>query len=275
MSTAQDLIPIAVSPTGHATVPVGLGSSGTFSFVLDTGAEGSAIYSTFATALGLEPTTERETLVGQTGQAEIPVVILPQLTLGDLTAKSLSAVVLPPRADGHELHGIVGLDVFGQSVLDFNFPSLRVGIHATGTRLAAMAGVQPLLASRTAGNLLTVRIRLNGEDAVAVIDTGARKSRINWVLGRKLGFSPDSLAAGDVIHGGTNTPLESGSSIIREVDIGGRQLSNAPALVADLPVFEAFGVDKRAAVILGLDWLRELRMVIDFPQQKIWFLAPK
>jgi hypothetical protein len=59
------------------------------------------------------------------------------------------------------------------------------------------------------------------------------------------------------------------------VSIGGRQLVDAPVLVADLPVFAAFGVDRQPAVILGLDWLEQLRMVIDFPQLKVWFLAPE
>jgi hypothetical protein len=42
-------------------------------------------------------------------------------------------------------------------------------------------------------------------------------------------------------------------------------------LVADLPVFAAFGVDDRPAIILGLDWLTATRMVIDFPARKVWF----
>jgi len=38
-------------------------------------------------------------------------------------------------------------------------------------------------------------------------------------------------------------------------------------------VFEAFGVADRPAIILGLDWLAETRMVIDFPARRVWFEA--
>jgi hypothetical protein len=44
-------------------------------------------------------------------------------------------------------------------------------------------------------------------------------------------------------------------------------------LVADLPVFETFGVAGRPAMILGLDWLDRTRMVIDFLGRKVWFEA--
>ena len=270
----DDSIPIIVAPSGHATVPVSLEGHGVFSFVLDTGAEGSAVYEAWATAQQLSPLPGREKLVGQTGSAELPMVTLPPLTMGTITTGPISAVVLPPRVDGVALPGIVGLDVFGNSILDFDFPGRRVGLLDIGTRLSELADKPFLTATRTSGDLLTVNIRLNDTDAVAVIDTGARKTRINWVLGYKLGMSPDSLSAGDIVQGGTNTPLETGTAIIRHIDIGSRQLSYAPVLVADLPVFEVFGVDEQPAVILGLDWLEELRMVINFPEQKVWFLAP-
>ena len=272
---SDDFIPIIVAPSGHATVPVSLEGLGIFSFVLDTGAEGSAVYEAFAAAQGLRALPGREILVGQTGSAELSMVTLPPLTMGTLSTEPISAVVLPPRVDGVALPGIVGLDVFGKSILDFDFPRRRVGLLDIGTRLPELADKYFLHAARTSGDLLTVTIRLNDIEAVTVIDTGARKTRINWALGYKLGMNPDSLSAGDVVQGGTNTPLKTGTAVIRHVDIGSQQLSNAPVLVADLPVFEVFGIDKLPAVILGLDWLEELRMVIHFPEQKVWFLAPE
>ena len=272
---AEEFLPITVAASGHALVPIDLEGLGSFAFVLDTGAEGSAVYQAFAVSQKLPPIPGNEILVGQTGAAELPIVMLPPIRLGALTTEPVSAVVLPPRADGVDLPGIIGLDVFGSSVLDFDFPRRRVGLLPSRSPPSELANKPFLRAARTSGDLLTVGITLNNTEAVAVIDTGARKTRINWVLGYKLGMNPDSLPAGDVIQGGTNTPLESGSAIIRTVDIGAQKLSNAPVLVADLPVFEYFGVDKQAAVILGLDWLEQLRMVIDFPEQKVWFLAPE
>jgi hypothetical protein len=123
--------------------------------------------------------------------------------------------------------------------------------------------------------LLTVPVTIGLVGATAVIDTGARKTRINWALGRLLGLDPARLSKGDTIQGATNKPIETGSTRIADVRLGERRLPDAPVLVADLPVFEAFGVADRPAIILGLDWLEQTRMVIDFPAQKVWFEAAK
>jgi hypothetical protein len=76
---------------------------------------------------------------------------------------------------------------------------------------------------------------------------------------------------GDTIQGATNNSIETGSTRISDVFLGDRRIAEAPVLVADLPVFEAFGVADRPAIILGLDWLDTTRMVIDFPAKLVWF----
>jgi hypothetical protein len=123
------------------------------------------------------------------------------------------------------------------------------------------------------GGLLTVSVKIGSVSAIAVIDTGARKTRINWALGRLIGLDPAKLSTGDTIQGATNTAVETGSTRLRDVRFGDRTLADAPVLVADLPVFEVFGVAGQPAVILGLDWLADTRMVIDFPARLVWFEA--
>jgi hypothetical protein len=195
---------------------------------------------------------------------------LEALELDGVRKVSIEAVRLPRRADGVPLAGIVGLDLFGDCTLDFDFPNRRVALSPTGRKLQGLSG-EPVMASATLGDLLTVPVRIGGQTATAVIDTGARKTRINWALGRLLGLDPAKLAEGDTIQGATNTPIESGATRLRDVQLGSRLLAEAPVLVADLPVFETFGVADRPAVILGLDWLEATRMVIDFPARRVWF----
>ena len=84
-----------------------------------------------------------------------------------------------------------------------------------------------------------------------------------------------SLARGDVIQGATNSAVVTSEATVREVRFGGVLLASAPALVADLPVFEVFGVADRPAVIFGLDWLTAARLVVDFPLRRIWFVEQR
>ena len=129
------------------------------------------------------------------------------------------------------------------------------------------------MATPTLGNLLTIPVTIGDVTATAVLDTGARKTRINWKLGTLLGLDPAKPAKGDTIQGATNKAIETGATSVSNVQLGDRALIDAPVLVADLPVFEAFGVADRPAIILGLDWLTETRMVIDFPARRVWFEA--
>lgn len=262
-------VPIETAPTGHATVPV-TGSFGTRRFVFDTGAEGSAVYADFAESAGLAAAGSA-TLQGQTGAADVPLIRLAELTLDGVRKAPIDVVKLPPRADGVPLAGIVGLDLFGDRTIDFDLPRGRIAL--LDAKPAGLAGAA-VPATPTTGNLLTVPVTIGSATATAVIDTGARKTRINWALGRLLGLDPAKLAKGDTIQGATNRPIETGATRVSDVHLGDRRLADAPVLVADLPVFEAFGVADRPAIILGLDWLRETRMVVDFPARLVWFERP-
>jgi predicted aspartyl protease len=263
-------VPIQIAPTGHATVPVE-GSFGIRQFVFDTGAEGSAVYADFADKVGLKASGS-EKLQGQTGVADVPLVHLDRLALDGVSKAPIEAVKLDPRADGVPLAGIVGIDLFGDRTVDFDLPRKRLALLPPGRRPIDGEGIA---ATPTVGNLLTIPVTIGTVTAVAVIDTGARKTRINWKLGRLIGIDPAQLAKGDTIQGATNVAVETGSTNIANVQLGGLALANAPVLVADLPVFEAFGVAAKPAVILGLDWLEKARMVIDFPARQVWFEAAK
>lgn len=265
-------VPIEIAASGHATVPT-VGPFGVRQFVFDTGAEGSAVYADFAQEVGL-PAAGSEALQGQTGTSEVSLAALDFLIVDGTRKEKLTAVRLDPRADKVPLAGIVGLDLFGDRTLDFNLPAKTLALLAPGARPDGVAG-EGIAATPTTGNLLTVPVRIAGVSAVAVIDTGARKTRINWKLGKQLGIDPAAIARGDVIQGATNTAIETGATSVRDVRLGSRALSSAPVLVADLPVFEAFGVADKPAVILGLDWLADTRMVIDFPARRVWFLPAR
>lgn len=263
-------VPIEIASTGHATVPVE-GSFGVRQFVFDTGAEGSAVYAELVRSAGLEA-SGTEALQGQTGADVVPMVALRRLILDGVSKDAVTAARLDPRADGVPLAGIVGLDVFGDRTVDFDLPRKRIALLAPGTRPPGLKA-SPVLASRTTGNLVTMPVTVGSVAATAVIDTGARKTRINWALGRLLHLVPARLVKGDTIQGATNKAVETGATRIADVHLGSRRLAEAPVLVADLPIFEAFGVADRPAIILGLDWLGETRMVIDFPGRRVWFEA--
>ena len=265
-------VPLVIAPTGHATVPV-TGDFGVRQFVFDTGEEGTAVYADFADSAGLS-LTGTESVQGQTGATDLPLVQLRTITLDGVRKGPIKASKLARRADGVSLAGIVGLDVFADRTVDFDLPRKQLSLLARGRRPVGLRS-QPVQATTTVGMLLTVPVRIGEVTATAVIDTGARKTRFNWALGKQLGWDPAKLGEGDTIQGATNNAVPTRNATVPSAELGSRRLINAPALVADLPVFEAFGVADRPAIILGLDWLESTRMVIDFPALLVWFEAPQ
>jgi predicted aspartyl protease len=268
-------VPITIAATGHALVAVAIEGHGSVPFVFDTGAEGSALYAPVATAWRLPQAGAPAQLIGQTGAADVALVRLPTAVLDGVAVEGIEAAVLPPRADGQALNGIVGLDLFGGKVLDFDLPRRRLALFDSARVLTARQ--VGLNGTRVAGNLLAVPIFAGKVQATAVIDTGARKTRINWRFAQALGLTAASegFGPGETIRGATNQPLPTLAGALPAVQLGKVFLRDAPVLVADLPVFETFGVVDRPAAILGLDWLERMRMVVDFPNDRAWFLPPE
>src|SRR5204863_1872891 len=104
--------------------------------------------------------------------------------------------------DGVRLAGIVGLDVIGDRTLVFDLPRHRVSLLPSGHRPSGVMG-RATRASTIAGGLLTIPVKVGSLTAIAVIDTGARKTRINWALGRLLNLNPAKLVRGITIHAAT------------------------------------------------------------------------
>jgi predicted aspartyl protease len=213
-------------------------------------------------------------LQGQTGRSDVASTTIREVVLDGRRAANIDAVILPDRADGVRLPGIVGLDVLGDYVADFNFLKAKLTLHPRGTPAAAL-GVRfhRVAAERLRGGLLGLPVRINGTNGVAVLDTGARDSRINWRFAAAAGLRPDSpgLVDDGAIQGATNMPMMSRRGRVGDVWLGDFVRRNVSTRIVDLPVFDAFGVGDRPAMILGMDLLRDTRMVVDFHNAEVWF----
>ncbi|MBQ1540970.1 MAG: aspartyl protease family protein [Caulobacteraceae bacterium] len=67
-------VPLSLGEDGHDTVPVYVDGKGPYPFILDTGADGSAVYQWFAEQARLEKKRGGEQeLSGQTGSARVSV----------------------------------------------------------------------------------------------------------------------------------------------------------------------------------------------------------
>jgi predicted aspartyl protease len=176
--SAADTLPFTLADTGQILIPVMVNSSGPYQFVLDTGANRSAISDTMAARLSLQPVAITE-IVTSTGSAPTgsmtSVVRLQIISLGGHSASGVLTPVLKSERI-HAVHaqadGIIGQDVLIDAHYTLDYRRTRViwlgagRDTGAGTRLALR---------RSEGRLIVELPQSSRPDSVALLvpDSGA------------------------------------------------------------------------------------------------------
>lgn len=273
--TAQAKVPLVRDVTGHVTVPVFVNGKGPFQFMLDTGADGSAVYAWFAGSLGLSKGAHRE-LSGATGSAPMTGALLDKLSVDGHAVKHIDADTVPDRADGVRIAGIVGADMMiGRlTVIDFgcgtfaSLPRQRPSPRIVGAGATAVAA-----GSIKDGKQLSFPVTLNGVAGVAMLDSGARSTMINTRFAAAAGVAigSDAFHDGEPARGATQTPVPSRIGPIGTVRFLGIIRENVVARVVDLPAFEDEALDGKPVLNLGADLMAGTRLTVDYSARRFWF----
>ena len=273
---ARAEVPLSLAKDNHLVVPAYVNAAGPYPFILDTGADESAIYAWFAAQLKLAAGKSAD-LSGQTGTTSTPTYRLESVTVDGRTLRNAFAYGLPNRHDAGEEAGVAGNDLMDGAIVVFDFPCRTVTVHPKPTDLA------PLLPPRATqirggtirdGTLLTLPIEINGVRGVAFLDTGSRDSRISPAFARVAGVDPAGPAFRDAepIFGANSKAAPSRIGPVGQVRFAGITLANATARVMDLAAFRSAGVGERV-MILGTDLMQDYRLVYDHAAKRIWFGA--
>jgi hypothetical protein len=114
-----------------------------------------------------------------------------------------------------------------------------------------------------------IDVRMNGRDALGILDTGAAITLVSSTEARRLGIEPfpECEAEGSGLHG-SRYPVRFG--LVREVEVAG-------ILVRDLPIgivddadleFETPTGRVRYELLLGCHLWKEFRLVLDYPSRR-------
>ena len=166
---------------GRVLAPIEINGQAPFRFILDTGANRSAVSSRVVAALGLDPALADSIGVhGVTGTADMPAVALETLSAGDIVLRDVRAPILSdPVFAGAD--GILGIDGLQDARIEVDFANDRVRIsRSTGRR--APSGYVTVPARLEQGGLLLVAGRIGREDVQVIIDTGAERTLGNVPL---------------------------------------------------------------------------------------------
>jgi predicted aspartyl protease len=261
---------------GHVTVPTFVDGKRPFAFIMDTGADGSAVYRWFAQAAKLPRVSGRgERLAGMTGSFSAAMYHVRSLAVDGHAVSDVEVDVLPNRRDnGHEA-GVIGNDFMDGTITVFDFACRRVEIRSrfAAPRSIVGDGGPPVQAARARGtSLLQFPVTVNGVRGTAVLDTGDRATKISTSYARLAGINPAASTFSNAapVFGADDKPIVPRFGPIGTVAFGGVKLTGVRAQVADVAIVtQLYG--PKPILWLGADLLQHVRIVYDHHADRVWF----
>ena len=261
-------------PYDRMTVPVTIGGSGPFHFLVDTGAEQTVISRELADALQLKRGRAAK-VVGIASRKLVETALVPKLGLGGLRSSNLRAPML--AQDDIGAHGLLGVDTLHRNRVLFDFKKRSMTIlPPRGPVGAELDGDTIIVRARErSGRLILTDASADGQKVRGVIDTGAETSIGNLALRDRLigqgRRSPDMV----MIRSAAGELVELETFRLRRMTIGSLQLGDVVLAFADSPAFRSIGLGDRPAILLGMNVLRAFdRVAIDFPAKRLHFDLP-
>jgi predicted aspartyl protease len=256
------------------TVPVRLGGSGPFRFLVDTGSSRTSVSSLLARQLGLAE-GQRATLHSSTGPSQVRMAFLPELQLGRRSVHRIAAPMLEAHNIGAD--GILGIDSLRSQRVLFDFANGTLSILTGEAQPRVEEGAIVVRARRLDGRLVITDAQVDGERVSVVIDTGSALTVGNAALRRKL-----ERRGGFQINGATDLVSVTGETLRGElakvgaIEIGGARLEAPTIAFARAHTFTQLRLEHRPALLLGMDTLRAFDQVsIDFARKRVLLVLPR
>lgn len=265
--------PTTLDRAGRIVAPVEINGRGPFRFILDTGANRSAMSEATAKALGLVADEDSKVSVhGITGSAVLPAVKVETFRAGELVFERQRLPVLPSAVFGGA-DGILGIDVLQSARVEVDFDLDTVTIRrSSGAR--APAGYLVVRAKLKHGGLLLVDGKVGKVPVKAILDTGAERSLGNEALREALVLrarDPQEGVATTVI-GATPQLAEGTSFVAPAIAVGGARLTNLTVTFSDLHVFKIWSLLDEPALLIGMDLLGTMQhFVVDYRRREFHF----
>ena len=265
-------VPTQRDRIGRILAPVMINGKGPFRLIIDTGANHSTVSPHMLAKLGLVPAPENDRIVhGVTGSARVPAVLVDRMESGLLVMEQLYAPVIDSAmtADADGILGVAGLRN-ARIIVDFRHD--KVSITRSRPRDDGSGGYLVIEAGRMPDGVLAVDASVRGVRARAIIDTGAERTLGNLALReavrakRRDRSEPRSAD----VFGATPEVYQGESVYAPAIRLGEVTVSGVDIIYGDFPIFKAWDLDQRPAMLIGMDILGVAdTLVIDFSRLQV------
>lgn len=250
------------------SVEVRVNGSGPYRFLVDSGADTSAVGLRIARDLQL-PLGSPAILNGMTERSLVDRVKVASLAFGPSTITDLEVPALKEQDLGGD--GMIGIDALVRQRLMMDFEQHVVKVEDSRIREPYIPGEIVITARRQHGQLILTEVRAVGLPLDAVVDTGSEVTIGNIALRNKLLGRNHRFTMVPML-GVTGKVMQIEMAEIEELKLGPVVLHDVPIAFADVPPFKMFGLDKDPSLLLGTDILENFRRVsLDFRARKVRF----
>jgi predicted aspartyl protease len=272
-SQTQD-IRLRTDHDDRMTVPVHLSGAGPYQFLVDTGADRTAVSRDLVTRLAL-PNAGKVELHTISGVTNINTARVQDVQLTQ-KGETIDAAVLDGGNMGAD--GIVGADLLRSERVQFDFEKQTMTIVPSRTPDFRSEGETIVVrAWRKNGRLVVTDAEIGGERVTVVLDTGSDISMGNEaLLHRAANGAIVDLRDAVELQSVTGARIMGDVMSIRQMSIGGIQLNNLSVVIADAHTFKQLGLQDKPALLLGMNAMRAFKKVsIDFANKKFRVVMPE
>ena len=246
-------------------------------FILDTGATRSALFESAHRRLFKSDEIPGQVNVhGLSNIGNRDLINIPELKLGQYSFADQTFVVLPNREKSLQYDGLLGMDILGDFSLHFSRQKDFLRLIPKDLTVQAPSNWQevPLFPNpfkEVGESLHFFNMQMSGDVIPVLLDTGAELNVMNWGLKShpKLRQIYDALRQDWEYQGATG---KFRPSIKVRVDIAQANEAvwkNKEFLIMRLDGLEILGVEERFMAIVGLDFLDNDEIFIDFERNTL------
>jgi predicted aspartyl protease len=266
--------------TRRMSVSVFVNGQGPFRFLVDSGADSTAVSDRLAARLQLQ-SSGTAILHSISGESSVAMVRIDRLVVSNRSVSGITAATLRQEDIGAD--GLLGIDSLqGQRMtLDFRSNLMMITAGEKRPQSEARRGdegeVIVVRGRRYAGQLVLTDAHIGRTRVRVVIDTGAEWSVANLALRRELVRRRAGDPSRIELIGVDGQGLTADVAIVPELAISDLRLRNIPIAFADAHPFRTFRLDDIPAMLLGMDVLSQMDQVsVDFLSRTVRFvLAPR
>lgn len=257
------------------TVPVRVSGTGPYRFLVDTGADRTAISAELAARLKLSSGPDAR-VHSIAGVSTVSTAEVPDLQLTRRASKVIDAPLLSAANIGAD--GILGTDSLRSDRVEFDFADQTMSIvPSSKPQVEVERGAIVVRGYRRNGRLVVTDATVDGHALTVVIDTGSEVCIGNLALRHE-------LLGGNLIDAGKKVDLQSvtGQTLsgdymfVRQLNVGGIGLKNLAIVFADAHTFKQLNLDRKPALLLGMNAMRAFKKVsIDFANLNFRVVLPQ